>query len=390
MPRIFISYRRDDSGGRARLLFSTLEKHFGKESVFMDVETIEYGRNFLDGIKAFVAKSDAALVVIGRDWLGAKDHRVPRRIDEEADFVRLETVAVLERDMPVIPVLVDGATMPASADLPKPLGELAFRHGIELTHARWDSDVQVLIKALERSIKMEPTAPPVAISNGMKLKILGLLALVVVVIAGAYLGDRVLQAREAARIAQAEAVRVAKQEEAEAASKREQAARDEALAKAAAERKIEEIRALAKQREAESRKAEEAARLAAAKAAESAKLDPYPSTDSVNSVTLASYNHQGARFDVSYQAQSREPRRTGVRVCLTMGGYPVKGTGCTTSPVSAGAGSVSIDMQFRDDTAISIQHSRQAIVQTCLVTYSVQGARSSSSPLEETCKTRPW
>jgi hypothetical protein len=86
--------------------------------------------------------------MIGTNWLDATDGSGGRRLDDPMDFVRLETASALKRDIPVIPVLVRGASVPHLEDLPEDLKELAFRNAVELTHARWDSDVQVLIKAL--------------------------------------------------------------------------------------------------------------------------------------------------------------------------------------------------------------------------------------------------
>lgn len=70
------------------------------------------------------------------------------------DFVRLETASALKRDIPVIPVLVRGASMPRAEQLPPDLAELAYRNAVELTHARWDSDVQVLVKALRPHVEL--------------------------------------------------------------------------------------------------------------------------------------------------------------------------------------------------------------------------------------------
>ena len=86
--------------------------------------------------------------MIGKSWIDAKDGSGRRRLDDPMDFVRLETASALKRDIPVIPVLVHGASMPRAEQLPEDLAELAYRNGVEVTHVRWDSDVQVLIKAL--------------------------------------------------------------------------------------------------------------------------------------------------------------------------------------------------------------------------------------------------
>jgi len=156
MAKIFISYRRDDSEGEAGRLFDELVEHFGEASVFMDVAAIQAGRDFRKAIDESVATCGVLLSVIGRTWLDIKNEAGQRRLDDPMDFVRLETAHALKRDIPVIPVLVHGAKMPAPDQLPDDLRDLHFRNCCELSHARWSSDVQVLIKAL--GAFMEP--PP--------------------------------------------------------------------------------------------------------------------------------------------------------------------------------------------------------------------------------------
>ena len=148
MPAIFISYRRDDSEGHAGRLFEDLSDRFGKASVFMDVAGIEPGRDFRRVIEQQVASCGVLLTIIGKDWLTAADELGRRRLDDPYDFVHLETASALQRDIPVIPVLVHGARMPRPEQLPDVLKDLAFRNSVELTHARWRSDVRLLIDAL--------------------------------------------------------------------------------------------------------------------------------------------------------------------------------------------------------------------------------------------------
>ena len=157
MSAIFISYRRADAEGHAGRLFEALVKHFGEGSVFMDVATIEPGRDFRKIIDSNVADCDAVLTIIGNHWLDVKDERGQRRIEDPTDFVRLETISALQRDIPVIPVLVHNAEMPRADQLPTELQELAYRNSVELTHARWPSDVRVLIRALEHCLSDKTT-----------------------------------------------------------------------------------------------------------------------------------------------------------------------------------------------------------------------------------------
>jgi TonB family protein len=147
---IFVSYRRRDSQGEAGRLFDDLAKHFGEDTVFMDVAAIEAGRDFRKAIEEGVTKCGVLLVVIGSEWLDAKDEHGTRRLNDPSDFVRIETASALRRDIPVIPVLVRGAKMPSAEQLPDELKELAYRNCIELTHARWRSDIQLLTESLRR------------------------------------------------------------------------------------------------------------------------------------------------------------------------------------------------------------------------------------------------
>src|SRR5262245_23391653 len=159
MRAIFISYRRDDTEGQSGRLYDDLVRRFGEGLVFMDVAGIEAGRDFRKAIDENVASCGVLLAVIGPTWLDAKDETGVRRLDNPMDFVRLETASALKRDIPVVPVLVRGARMPKSEHLPDDLKELAYRNGVELTHARWDSDVEVLIKALQRHLPDENPPP---------------------------------------------------------------------------------------------------------------------------------------------------------------------------------------------------------------------------------------
>lgn len=160
MRAIFISYRRDDTEGHAGRLFEDLCDRFGRGSVFMDVAGIEPGRDFRRVIEQQVASCGVLLAMIGKDWLAIADAQGQRRLDDPNDFVRLETAHALKRDIPVIPVLVQNAAMPREEQLPADLKDLAFRNSVELTHARWNSDVQLLIDALLPYVDAAPPAAP--------------------------------------------------------------------------------------------------------------------------------------------------------------------------------------------------------------------------------------
>jgi hypothetical protein len=143
-----VNYRRIDSEGEAGRLFDDLTLHFSHQSVFMDVMALEPGRDFRKAIDQSVAACSVLLAIIGQHWLEARDALGHRRLDDPNDFVRIELASALRRDIPVVPVLVRGAKMPHVDELPDDLKDLAYRNAVELTHARWKSDVQLLIQSL--------------------------------------------------------------------------------------------------------------------------------------------------------------------------------------------------------------------------------------------------
>jgi TIR domain len=122
--KIFINYRRDESGHAAGRLYGWLDQAFGLDKLFMDVNNIPAGLDFADNLTRQVAACDAMLAVIGPNWLNARDEHDDRRLDEPDDFVALEIAAALARNIPVIPVLVDGARMPKASELPDSLKSL--------------------------------------------------------------------------------------------------------------------------------------------------------------------------------------------------------------------------------------------------------------------------
>ena len=153
MPGIFISYRREDSPGHAGRVFDRVRARFGADVVFMDVTAIEAGVDFVDAIERAVGTCDVLLAVIGPQWSSSTDGTGHRRLDSPTDFVRIEIAGALKRDVRVVPVLVDGARLPAAADLPDILQPLLRRNAVELRDARWDADIDQLLASLERIVK---------------------------------------------------------------------------------------------------------------------------------------------------------------------------------------------------------------------------------------------
>lgn len=148
---VFISYRREDSAGFARLIYDRLTRHLDPKNVFLDVDSIGPGLDFVDVLTERVGRCEALVALIGSDWIVSADNDGRRRLDNPYDFVRIEIEAALQRGVRVIPVLVGGATMPKREDLPESLKKLAQLQGIEISHARFNADVERLTSALSSS-----------------------------------------------------------------------------------------------------------------------------------------------------------------------------------------------------------------------------------------------
>jgi hypothetical protein len=131
--RVFISYRRDDSATIVGRIADRLVRDLGEGNVFKDVDNIPFGVDFVEHLDREVRKCTVLFAVIGRQWLQPQaDGR--RRLDDPNDFVRIEIGSALRRQIPVVPLLVDGASMPRADDLPEDLKPLARRNGIEIRH----------------------------------------------------------------------------------------------------------------------------------------------------------------------------------------------------------------------------------------------------------------
>jgi hypothetical protein len=150
--RIFMSYRREETAYPAGWLYDRLADRFGSDQVFKDVDSIELGDDFVEVITRAVGACDVLLALIGREWLTITDARGRRRLSNPNDFVRLEIEAALTRNVRVIPILVDGASMPDAAGLPKSLARLVRRQALELSSTRFASDTGRLLNVLERTL----------------------------------------------------------------------------------------------------------------------------------------------------------------------------------------------------------------------------------------------
>ncbi|MBA3804430.1 MAG: SUMF1/EgtB/PvdO family nonheme iron enzyme [Acidobacteria bacterium] len=154
---IFICYRRDENSAHAGRLYDRLTAHFGDEQIFMDIDYIEPGEDFVQVIEEAVGSCEILIALIGRSWL-TSSNETGRRLDNPNDFVRLEIAAALARNVRVIPMLVQGAQMPRPQDLPEDLMPLSGRHALELSDVRWKHDVDQLIGLLEKVLARQREA----------------------------------------------------------------------------------------------------------------------------------------------------------------------------------------------------------------------------------------
>ena len=127
--KVFISYRREDSRHVADRIYDRLAAHFGRDTIFKDVDSIPLGADFRTKLQEAVEQSGVMIVVIGDHWLKLTNKTGQRRLEDENDFVRMEIQMALQLRIPVVPVLVDGASMPAINALPASIGELTFQQG---------------------------------------------------------------------------------------------------------------------------------------------------------------------------------------------------------------------------------------------------------------------
>lgn len=156
-PNLFISYRRHDSAGYSGRVHDRLQREFRHNLLFMDVDSIPLGTNFIKVLGEEIAKCDALLAVIGPGWLDARDENGHRRLENPDDFVRIEIGTALKRGIRVIPILLEGTQVPKADQLPDDLKELAVRNGLDVRHASFNEDMERLIRELKGPVMVSRT-----------------------------------------------------------------------------------------------------------------------------------------------------------------------------------------------------------------------------------------
>jgi regulator of protease activity HflC (stomatin/prohibitin superfamily) len=153
--KIFINYRRDDSISTAGRLHDRLAQTFGRNNLFMDVDHIPAGVDFVEYLHSQVAACDVFLAVIGPNWLDARDDSGRRRFDNPDDFVAIEIAAALARNIRVIPVLV--ARTPKADTLPDAVKPLVRRNAVEVRNTHFGRDAEALTSKVGDALKRPVT-----------------------------------------------------------------------------------------------------------------------------------------------------------------------------------------------------------------------------------------
>lgn len=148
--KIFISYRRSDSSNISGRIYDLLTEKLGEENVFKDVYSIPAGKNFKKFIENEISKADVLLAIIGKNWTGNSGSKSNSRIFDSKDFIRLEIKTAINREKPIIPIFISGATMPNENEIPSDIEDIIFINGINM---RKDPDFKNDFNYLLKSIK---------------------------------------------------------------------------------------------------------------------------------------------------------------------------------------------------------------------------------------------
>src|SRR5438128_280542 len=147
--KLFICYRREDASGITGRIYEHLEKTFGKGNIFEDINAVPEAADFRKEVGKALQQADIFIVIIGPRWLTIADKEGRRRLDAHDDYVRGEIEMALLREIPIIPLLVERASMPGPDDLPPSLRELSFRGALSI---RDDPDFKNDINRLQSRI----------------------------------------------------------------------------------------------------------------------------------------------------------------------------------------------------------------------------------------------
>lgn len=162
---IILSYRREDSAGVTGRIFDRLTQEFGTDRVFMDIDSMPAGVDFHHHLQEILADCGALLVVIGKSWRSQRKGQ-PARIMDPDDWVRIEVETALERGIPVVPLLIDGASLPSRDQLPESLWPLLRRNALPVDSGRdFHAQLSRLVRDLRLQLELEEAQPVVATAD---------------------------------------------------------------------------------------------------------------------------------------------------------------------------------------------------------------------------------
>jgi hypothetical protein len=163
MATIILSYRREDTELMVGRICDRLRDHYGRDSVMMDIDSIPYGLDFRKHIREALKRCDLMVAIIGPHWAALNEQGQSRLIDE-TDWIRIEIEAALAKDVPVIPVLVNGAPMPKPRELPETMQDLAFRQAAPLDMRRdFHTHMDRLIGVMDELLKLKADGESAAV-----------------------------------------------------------------------------------------------------------------------------------------------------------------------------------------------------------------------------------
>ncbi len=156
--KIVLSYRHGDSPGTIGWMYEKLSTRYGEDSVFRDVDNIQPSMDFRKVIGHTLRRADLVLVIIGPKWRGPVDGKL--RIDEINDWVRIEVETALQLDIPIIPVLIEGADMPKVEEVPDSLKDLTYKHAVRVEPGKdFQAHVNRLFDAMDKILSPPPDGP---------------------------------------------------------------------------------------------------------------------------------------------------------------------------------------------------------------------------------------
>lgn len=161
---IFISYRREDSAPWAGWIYEKLLRYFRRKDLFIDIDTIQKGRDFMEVLDEHLNRCGVMLAIVGKSWISAMSENGRRRLDDPNDFVRREIATALIREIPIIPLLVDGAELPKPELLPADLQPLLRRQASTVNHQSFQRDMEGLRRDIAGHLRRTNKWPIVLMS----------------------------------------------------------------------------------------------------------------------------------------------------------------------------------------------------------------------------------